>query len=125
MGVQGQFTNAKYEASEGTFIFPIKVQPETLAFEAGGTVNAVPAGAVTANLPSATVSKSRRSIGVHPRTVTVKVTSTGVAANNAVGTIIQIPIMSKTAYAAFTKGQTGTYNDDAVTVVGKTGEKIV
>lgn len=125
MGVQGQFTNAKYEASEGTFIFPIKVQPETIAFEAGGQVNSLPAGDVTANLPSATVSKSRRSIGVHPRTVSVKVTSTGVTANNAVGTVIQIPIFSKSAYAAYKKGDTGTYNDDAVTVVGKNGEKIV
>lgn len=125
MGVQGQFSQAKYESSVGTFIYPIKLQPETLAFEAGGQINTEAAGSITANLPSATVSKSRRSIGVHPRTVSIKVTSTGVNANNAVGTIIQIPIVSKVAFAAYKKGDTGTYQDDAVKVVGKNEEKIV
>lgn len=125
MGVQGPFSNSKYESSIGTFVYPIKVQPETLAFEAGGQINTAPAATTTANLPSATVSKSRRSIGVHPRTVSVKVTSTGVNAANAVNSIIQIPILSKVAYAAFKKGDTGTYQDDAVIVVGKNEEKIV
>lgn len=125
MGVQGQFSLAKYESSVGTFIFPIKVQPETIAFEAGGQVNSEPSGSITANLPSAVVSKSRRSIGVHPRTVSVKVTATGVTANNAVGTIIQIPVLSKAAYAAYKKGDTGIYQGDTVRVVGKNEEKIV
>lgn len=125
MGVQGQFSNVGYESSVGTFIFPIKVQPETLAVAFNSVANAAPAGAITANLPSAIISRSRRSIGVHPRTVSVKVTATGVGANNALGTIIQIPVLTKAAYAAYTKGQTGTYQDDTVKVVGKTEEKIV
>lgn len=125
MGVQGAFADAKYESSVGTFIFPIRVQPETIAASFGSQTNVEPSGSITANLPSATVSKGRRTIGIHPRTVSVKVTSTGVIASNAVGTIIAIPVLSKATYAAIAKSQTGVYQGDAIKVVGKTEEKIV
>ena len=125
MGVAGPFSIAKYESSEGTFIYKIKVQPETIAASFGSTSNAEPSGARTAFLPSAVVSRSRRSIGVHPRTVSVKVTATGVSAANAVNSILQIPILSKASYAAIKEGDVGVYQGDTIVVVTRHPENIV
>lgn len=125
MGVQGEFVISKYEASDGTFIYPIKLQPETLAASIGSVTNSAPTGAITAFLPSASVTKSKRGIGMHPRTVTLKVTSTGVLANNAKGTLIRLPILSKANFAAIKQGDTGTYQDDAILVVRKNPEVVV
>lgn len=123
MGVQGQFVTAKYQASNGSFVYPIKLQQETIDAEFGGAANAQPAGAITEFLPSAIVSKSRNAIGMHPRTATVKVTATGVSAANAKGSLIRLPILSKTT--AWKKGDTGIYNGDTCVVVRLAGEQIV
>lgn len=125
MGVAGPFSIAKYESSEGTFVYKIKVQPETIAASFGSTSNAEPSGARTPFLPSAVISRSRRSIGVHPRTVSVKVTATGVSAANAVNSIIQIPILSKATYAAIVEGAVGVYQGDTIVVVTRHPENIV
>ena len=115
MGVQGAFDLSKYESSVGSFIYRAKVQPETLAATFGGIANAEPAGAVTANLPSATMSGSKRAIGVHPRTATLKVTATGVIAANALNSSLRIPIMSKGT--AWIEGMTGVYQGDTCKIV--------
>lgn len=123
MGVQGLFSQAKYQASEGSFVYPIKLQPETLSAEFGGAANAQPAGAVTQFLPSAKATGSKNSIGVHPRTATVKITATGVIAANALGSLVRIPVLSKTT--AWKKGDSGTYQGDTGVVVRLSPEVIV
>lgn len=125
MASQGPFDVAIYEGDVGTFKYPIKVQPETVGLTLGGTANSSATGDATEGLPSAKVSGSRRAIGVHPRTVTIKVTATGVTTGNPKGTILQIPVLTKAAYASYTKGKTGLYQDDTVVVVNKTKENIV
>jgi hypothetical protein len=66
----GIFIETTYEANygAGTATHPIKLQPETLLADIGGTANAPAAGAPN-NPISALVSKSRRGLGLHPRFV--------------------------------------------------------
>lgn len=118
----GAFTLSKYETDLDNVV-PIKVQPETLAANIGAA-NAAPAGDSEAGFPSADVSRSKRSIGIHARTVSIKFTATpptGYAANS----IYRIPILTKTVYEGISKGDTGTYLSVACQVVGKSPEFIV
>jgi hypothetical protein len=66
----GVFQTVLYSSNVTGTIHPIRVQPETLSLSLGGTANAAATG--TAILPSAQVSKGKRSIGINARTVTVK-----------------------------------------------------
>jgi len=66
----GTFTTALYSSDVTGNIHRIRIQPETLGLSLGGTANASASG--TAVLPSAQVSKGKRSIGINARTVTVK-----------------------------------------------------
>jgi len=66
----GVFETHLYSSNVTGTIHPIRIQPETLALSLGGTANAAATG--TAVLPSAQVSKGKRSIGINARTVTVK-----------------------------------------------------
>lgn len=66
----GSFVISRYGSNTLTTLHPIRVQPETLEIQLGGTANSAPAGA--AILPSAQVSNSRRAIGINARTITFK-----------------------------------------------------
>jgi hypothetical protein len=125
MGVQGAFSSVLYEGDVGAFKYPIKVQAETLAATFGAATNPAPTGDATDGLPSAKVTGSKNSIGVHPRYVTVKVTATGATVVNMTGSSIQIPILTKASYAAIKKGATGLYQGDTIVVTGKFAEHIV
>lgn len=115
MGVQGSFLASKYQSSDGTFIYRARVQPETTEVAFGGIANAPPAGAITPFLPSATMSGGKRTIGVHPRTASCKVTAVGVGASNALNSIVRIPILSKTT--AWVEGMEGVYQGDTLRIV--------
>lgn len=118
----GAFTLSKYETDNDNIV-PIKVQPETLTANVGAA-NAAPAGAVEAGYPSADVSRSKKAIGIHARTVSVKFTATpptGYSTN----IIYRIPILTQSVWTGATKGTTGTYLGVACIVVGKSPEAIV
>lgn len=66
----GPFEISSYACQATGTNHPIRVQPETLAIQLGGTANAKPAGATV--LPSAQVSQSRRALGINARTITFK-----------------------------------------------------
>lgn len=117
----GAFTTTAYELDSGTNV-PIRVQPETLAANIGA-VNAAPTGGAAAGWPSAMVSKSKRGLGIHPRTVSVRFTATppeGYAANVA----YTIPVLKKSVWDAITPTTTGTYLGVAVKYAGKSPEVI-
>lgn len=116
----GAFTRSKYEADDGT-ILAIRVQPETLLANIGGA-NTAPAGAVN-GLGSAKARGGRREIGVKARRVTVAFTAT-VPDNYKEGTLLQIPILTKTLYDSIGVNATGTYLGQPVEVVGKTAESV-
>jgi hypothetical protein len=66
----GAFEISRYQCQATAENHPIRIQPETLAIQLGGVANAAPAG--PAQLPSAQVSQSRRSLGINARTITFK-----------------------------------------------------
>lgn len=73
----GNFVETGYAANYGdaTAIHPIRLQPETLVADIGGTANAPEAGPPN-NPISAIVSKSRRGLGLHPRFLYLILTGT-------------------------------------------------
>ena len=118
----GVYTISKYETDNGDVV-PIKLQPETLTATLGGTANAAPAGAISPGFPSADVSRSKRAIGIHARTVSVKITTpaTGYADN----TLVRIPVPNPTVYDGVSKGDAVTCEAGTGTVAGKSPEFIV
>ena len=123
----GNFVTEPYTDNFGN-IYPVKTQPETASLTLATVVNAPAAVAIPANIPSASISKGRRSNGVNTRLVRVRFTGTlpdGYAANG----ILTLPVYTSTTFDSYGKGQTGTYtlNGTAYDVeyVGKTAESII
>jgi len=109
----GAFVTSKYASTATATIHPIRVQPETLALQLGSTANAAPSG--TAVLPSAQVSRGRRSIGINARTVTVKFAAGSVPSGYKAESPITLPWLQENS--AFTTAVPGT---TAVTYLGQT-----
>lgn len=112
----GPFIDSRYEADSG-LVFPTRVQPETELAQLNGTVNDAPSTAITAGAPYLNIRKNKRSRGLQPRYVRVKLTSapTGQYADYiGVGASYQIPVLNPTVFAGLAKGQ-------AVTYLGATG----
>jgi len=103
--------NGKYESDAGN-IYRCRPQPETKDMALDAATNAYPSGAITAGLGSITLTKSKRSLGVIPRTVTVRLTADGAAGTadyEGEGTSHVVVVFSPTVYAGYAIGDTGTY----------------
>lgn len=124
----GGFITSVYETGTGAF-HPIRIQPETLTLTLNGQANAAPANPAGAGLPSAVVSKGRRSLGINARLVRIRTPNTGGDPNYVPLGVISLPVLQAAVFAAYSKGQTGTYeingNSVAVQFVGKTPETIL
>lgn len=118
----GAFENSRYE-DENLNIRRIRVQPETLLLEINSTVNAAPAGALDSGYASAQVSQGRRSLGCNARLVRVKFSGTPPTGYKP-DSVISLPWLSQSTFAALQPGQTGTYLSSAIELVGKTAESI-
>jgi hypothetical protein len=122
----GQFEDGKY-LSGNSFIYPVRVQPETKDLTLNSVANAYPTGELTADIGTLTLTGGRRRLGVVPRTVTVEMTAapTGAVADYAgVGSTFTVPVFNPTVWAGYTKGQTGTYLGTAVKFINKSPELI-
>ena len=119
----GAFDLVNYRTDDGVLI-PIKIQPETAEATFGGAINSSPPGAPSSGYPSALVSGSRRSIGIHPRTVTIRITA-GLPAGYLANQSYRIPCLNDTAYASATKGAAAGYLGGSGKVVSKSPEVIV
>lgn len=109
--------NASYDAAQ---VHKIKVQPETLALSVGSVVNSAPTVLPTSPI-SAMVSKSKRSLGLHAATVTLKSTATTASpAGYAVGSITTIPLLNESIRSAVASATSAT----AVSYLGVTTWKI-
>jgi hypothetical protein len=119
----GRFERAKYQASygAGTNIHPIRIQPETLAADAGGTTNDEPTGAIT-NPISAKVSLGQREKGLGARTVTLQWTTEPTGSGYVAGGLITIPALTEAFYDACTVGTSVTYNGGTAEVAFRTAE---
>ena len=116
----GEFVRSIYETNAGNFC-SIRVQPETLSATLDGSANAAGLGPVNQQA-SAKASGGKREIGVIARSVTLRWTAG--APEDYSGDDVTIPIMTPGVYNGLTKGDTGTYLDEAVEVVGLSPERI-
>jgi hypothetical protein len=122
----GAFEDGKYE-SGNTFVYPVRVQPESKGLSLNSVSNDYPAGALTADIGTLSLTGGRRRFGVIPRTVTVEFTAapTGAVADYAgIGTQFTIPVFDPDVWAGYVKGQTGTYLGTAIKYVNKAPELI-
>lgn len=118
----GAFSISKYQANDGTSIYPVRLQPETLAAEFDGTANAEPAGAT--NQPIfAQVSRANGAYGVRPRKATIRFTATPPTGYK-VDQTYTLPIMTSALWDTIVPGQVGTYLGVATQVVSKAPESI-
>jgi len=122
----GNFIFSRYKCTSlpGEPIMIARIQPETQSLVLGGAVNE-PGGA-TVTLPlRVNISGGSNSLGVKPRSVTLRwVTDVpdGYSPNGA----IKLPILSDTLWDAVDPGvTTGTYLGGTVRVVGKSPERVL
>jgi len=120
----GVFSFVTYGASYETGVsHPIRVQPETLEAAVGGTTNDPLVGDPT-NPISAIVSGSRRSLGLHARTISLALVGsppTGYAETSRV----RIPILDPDNFATFAPKNTAvTYLGTTWRVTGSSAEKV-
>lgn len=118
----GAFESSRYE-DDNLNIRRIRVQPETLLLTINGTANSAPAGAVDSGYASAQVSQGRRSLGCNARLVRVRFSGTPPTGYKP-DSVITLPWLQQSSYAALNPGQTGTYLETAIVLVGKTAEII-
>jgi len=116
--------DGKYESDAGN-VYRCRPQPETKALALDSVVNAYPAGTITAGLGSVTLTKSKRSLGVIPRTVTVRFTEDGTGDQGDYegdGTSHVVVVFNPTTFAGYAIGDTGTYLGIACTLDFKSPE---
>lgn len=122
----GTFIRSRYQASYGggTAIHPIRVQPETIAFDAGSDTNDPPSGAIN-NPISAKISLSSRGLGLRPRFVTIQLPSTSTPPTGyRAGSITKIPILTPGVFASLAPGDEVTYLGVPWSVVSTTAEEV-
>jgi hypothetical protein len=122
----GTFEDGKYE-SDNTFIYPVRVQPETKGLTLDSAANAYPTDSLTANIGTLNLTGGRRRFGVIPRTVTVEMTAepTGAVADYAgIGSQFTVPVFDPAVWTGYSKGQVGTYLGTAVKFINKAPELI-
>lgn len=111
----GTFVIGKYTLNNGTAL-PCRIQPETItAFNPDGT------GTIIPGVGRIKLSSGRREFGLSPRVVTASWTTP--PAGYKAGGAVRIPILTPTAFAAISLGQTLTYLGGSATVSGKSPEK--
>lgn len=124
----GVFIDAAYESNDGRF-YPMKIQPETITLTLNSIVNASATGPADPTLPSAVVSKGRRSRGVNCRLVRIRTPALGGDANYVPRGIIALPVFLPSVFSQYGRTQVGTYEINGVDIpvqfVGKTPEAIL
>ena len=103
--------DGKYESDVGN-IYRCRPQPETKALTLDAATNAYPAGGISAGLGSVTLTKSKRSLGVIPRTVTIRLTADGTGGQSdyeGEGTSHVVVVFDPVKFTGYAIGDTGTY----------------
>lgn len=119
----GEFEQSKYEANadNGSGIYPIRVQPETLLMTIGGTANDPPAGA--ANQPIfARARKGTREYGVGARAVRLRFT--GDKPTGYSGDEVTVPVMTPDLFASAVPGTAAVYLTVPAIVVSRLPERV-
>jgi hypothetical protein len=120
----GQFIDTLYQADSG-LVFPTRLQPETELAQLNGTVNDAPAGPVTPGAPYLRVRVGKRSRGLQPRYVIVKMTANPAgqyADYQGLGTSHKIVVGNPAVFSGLSKGQEATYLGTACIITRVVGE---
>jgi hypothetical protein len=120
----GNFIFSRYQSTSlpGDPIMIARIQPETQDLVLGGAANEQAGSTVTLPL-RVNISGSNNSLGVKPRTVTLR-WITDVPAGYAPNGVLKVPIMTPALWDAIDPGiTTGTYLGGTVRVVGKSPER--
>lgn len=119
----GPFITTSYQSTTlpGNPIMIARIQPETQSLVLGGAQNEQ--GGATVTLPlRVNISGNKNSLGVKPRTVTLRWTAAPPDGYSPNGTLV-VPILSQNLWDAIDPlVTTGTYLGAAVVVVGKSPE---
>lgn len=117
----GRFESARYESDTLDLIMSARVQPETKELILGGATNEDAGTTVTLPL-RVNISGGRNSLGVKPRTATLKWVVAPPEGYQASGRLV-VPILTKALWDSIDEDiTTGTYLGVACVVVGKTPE---
>lgn len=100
-------------------IIPIRIQPETIT-----TVNVAPTGALTANMPTAQVNKSKREYGIGARYITLRWKNGTPPTDYKASGFIKVPILSKSVFDGLAKDSDFSYLGATAQIVSKTGESV-
>lgn len=119
----GPFILQKYETDKGNVV-PIRVQPETETLTLNGGANTQATGSQTPGAPSATHSGSYRRAGTHARTVTIRMLAPVSGTQIVTGSLITLPVFSRTVWDDYSIGNEGTYQGAACRYAGKRAEVI-
>lgn len=120
----GQFIDSLYQANSG-MVFPCRVQPETELAQLNGDVNDAPAGPVTTGAPFIKIRPGKRTLGLQPRYVMVKMLANPegqYADYQGIGTSHRITVLSPTVFAGLSKGQAATYLGTSCRITRVVGE---
>lgn len=107
----GVFEQGKYLDDTGN-CYAVRVQPESKELTLGAVANDYPTDALDPNLPTLPISQNRRGFGVKVRTVTVELTADGTGPHAdylGEGSKLTVPVFDPASYAAYGRGQVGTY----------------
>lgn len=117
----GQFERTKYVTDRGQVI-PIRLQPETLAATIEGVTNDPPSAGIDVGWPSAKVSGSRNSIGIHARYITCAWTTAPAGYDDR--QLFKLVIPQQVLFDSIARDETGTYLGGNFKVVSTTKEEI-
>ena len=117
----GSYQIVNYGSNKLSTVHPIRIQPETLTLSIGGVTNSAPIG--SAVLPSAQVSQGKRKKGLNARTVTFKFAPGEELTGYKPESPISLPwLQNNSAFNGTFAGQAGTYQGQAIVVVGTANE---
>lgn len=119
----GKFQNYTYTTNAGNLV-AIKLQPETADATFGGAINTGVAGNPNSEFPSAVVSRSRRAIGIHPRTVQY-IMESGMPTDYKKEQTFSSPVLVKSVWDGISKNDVVSYLGGTGKVLTKTEENIV
>lgn len=114
----GKFQDRIYVTNSDA-VYSIRVQPETITpWNENGT------GSILPGSPSVAVSKGRRTIGINARVARFRWVGTSAPAGYDPSGIITVPILTRAAFQALTKGISYPYLTGGLELVGKSEEAI-
>lgn len=120
----GAFIDTLYE-SDDALTFPVRLQPETELATFNSLVNDAPSGPVTPGVPFIPMRVSKRSRQLQPRYILIKMTeapSGQYADYIGVGATYKLIVPNPSVFAAYNKGDVGTYLGAAAVITRKVGE---